>query len=297
MILVALAIVASTGVGVAAERRWRERTQRASRRLIDVMLWTLYPFITFFVIAGLDLDAGVSGGLGLAYVVLLTVGLLAYATGRALRLRREQTGAFLVVTMLANTGYLGIPLSAALLGRDQLGPAVAWDTAVSGPMFYGAAFAVGAAFGTAAGETPAERLRAFLRNPPLVALGAGLLAPDSLAPGPLVDLAELLAFAVLPLGFFVLGVNLAAERVALSFDAPVAAALALRLLVAPALMLGFAALSFDVPDAYLVQAAMPSGINSLVVAHAYGLDLRLTAAAVAWSTAVVVVAAVVIAAF
>ena len=296
MILVALAIVASTWVGVAAERRWGESARGASRRTIDVLLWVLYPLITFFVITRLELDAGVGGGLAIGYVALGAVGLLAYGAGRAMRLRPEQTGALVVVTILANTGYLGIPLCAALLGSDALGPAIAWDTAVSGPMFYGAAFAVGAAFGTAAGETAGERFRAFLRNPPLLALVAGLVAPDVLAPDVLVDIAEVLAFAVLPLGFFVLGVNLAAEHQSLSFERPVAVALALRLLLAPALVAGIAALTVDLPDAYLVQAAMPSGINSLVVAHTYGLDLRLTAASIGWSTAIVIAAALVIAA-
>lgn len=67
--------------------------------------------------------------------------------------------------------------------------------------------------------------------------------------------------------------------------------LGLRLVIAPALMLALSALTFDVPDAYYVEAGMPTGINALVVAHAYGLDLRLTSAALAWSTAVAVVAA------
>jgi predicted permease len=35
---------------------------------------------------------------------------------------------------------------------------------------------------------------------------------------------------------------------------------------------------------------MPSGINGLVIAHAYGLDLSLSSGAIAWSTLVVVVA-------
>lgn len=67
--------------------------------------------------------------------------------------------------------------------------------------------------------------------------------------------------------------------------------LGVRLVIAPALMLALSALTFDVPDAYYVEAGMPTGINALVVAHAYGLDLRLTSAALAWSTAVAVVAA------
>ena len=40
------------------------------------------------------------------------------------------------------------------------------------------------------------------------------------------------------------------------------------------------------------MAAMPSGLNSMIVAHAYGLDLRTTAEAVTWTTAIVVVALV-----
>ena len=36
----------------------------------------------------------------------------------------------------------------------------------------------------------------------------------------------------------------------------------------------------ELPDAYLLAAAMPTGINALVVAHAYGLDLRLLASAI-----------------
>ena len=51
-----------------------------------------------------------------------------------------------------------------------------------------------------------------------------------------------------------------------------------------------------VPPAFLLQAGMACGINSLAVAHIYGLDLRITAAAIAWSTAIVLTAAAVVAA-
>jgi predicted permease len=98
---------------------------------------------------------------------------------------------------------------------------------------------------------------------------------------------------MLAAGFFALGVNLGAEAQegALAFPPPltrpVAAAVALRLAVAPALLAAFAALVVRVPHAYLLQAAMPSGINSLVIGHAFGLDLRLTSSALAWTTAIV----------
>ena len=302
LLLVALAIVVSTAIGVWAERRWGEPVQAASRTSLTALLYTVLPFVTFFTLARLEVTAGVGAGLALGYLELAVVGALAWVAGtRLLHLPRASTGALMVVVVLANTGYLGVPLNGALLGHDDLAPAIAYDTVVSGPMFYVVAFAIGATFGTAAGETRRERLRAFvLRNPPLVAVVLALLAPDSFAPDAMVDLATILVYAVLPLGFFVLGVNLAAEAEdgALAFppplDAPIATALGLRLLVAPALMLAFSAVFVRVPDAYLVQAAMPSGINSLVVAHAYGLDLRLTAAAIAWSTSIVVAAALVV---
>ena len=303
MIAVAVAIVLSVAAGIGAERRWGERAQAASRRSIDVLLWFVLPFITFFTLARLEITTGVGAGLGLAYVELALVGLAAWAVSRALGLPRPSAGALIVLVVLANTGYLGVPLNGALLGRDDLAPAIAFDTVVSGPMFYVVGFAIGAAFGAAAGDTAGERLRAFvLRNPPLMALVAAFLAPDALAPEALVDVATVLVYAVLPVGFFILGVNLAteAEEGALPFpppiDAAIGSAVALRVVAAPALMLAFSAAIVRLPDAYLVQAAMPSGINSLVVAHAYGLDLRLTSAALAWSTTGVIAVALAVAA-
>ena len=304
MLAVALAIAASVAAGVASERRYGRRAQDATKRVITVLLWIVLPFVTFFTLARLEIDAGVGVGLVLAYVELGIVAVLAYLAGtRLLGLDRPSTGALILVTSLANTGYLGIPLVGALLGGGALGAAIAFDTVVSGPMFFVVGFAIGAAFGTTAGETRGERARAFLlRNPPVVALVAALLAPDALAPDVLVDAAKVLAYAVLPVGFFILGVNLAAEaddgKLAFPppFDAAIGTALGLRLAVAPLLMLGLVTVTVDVPDAYLVQAAMPTGINSLIVAHAYGLDLRLISAALAWSTGIVIAAALVLAA-
>jgi malate permease and related proteins len=300
VILVALAIVSSTAVGIGAEHRWREGAVVFSRRLIDAMVWGLLPFITLFIVARLHLGGGVGIGLVLGYVELAAVGTLAYLIGsRVLRLERPSVGALILTVILANTGYLGIPLNGALLGHDALAPAIAWDTVVSQVMLYTAGFAVGAAFGTEAGESPRERLRAFLtRNPVLWALLAGLAVPDSAVPDVLYDTAKLVAaYLLLPVGFFILGVNLMGEREegVLRFPppltAPIGVAIVLRMAVAPGLLVALSALTVDIPDAYVVQAAMASGINSLVVGHLYGLDLRLAAGAIAWSTAIAVVAA------
>ena len=71
---------------------------------------------------------------------------------------------------------------------------------------------------------------------------------------------------------------------------PVALAIGTRLLLVPALLMLLAAPLIDLPAPYRLLSAMPSGVNSMVVAHAYGLDMEITAEAVTWSTAIVVLA-------
>jgi predicted permease len=78
-------------------------------------------------------------------------------------------------------------------------------------------------------------------------------------------------------------------------NAAVATAVVLRLGVAPAVVIALSYLLIDVPDAYLSQAAMPSAVNGIIVALTYGLDRHLVAAVIAWSTAIVVVAGLVVA--
>jgi len=271
-----------------------------------VSVYTVLPFVTFFNLATAELGADVGLGVVLAYVALALTAAAALAAGRSLDLPRRGTGALLNCTLIANTGYLGYPLCAALLGFDSLGEAVVYDVFVSAPLLFLGAFGIGAAFGDRAGESAPERVRAFFtRNPPLYAAIAGLLAPDALAPEVLVDISRVAVIALLPVGFFLVGSALTEEaleegssRAVLLPGREVAVATVLRLIVAPALLLLLALPLIDLPGPYLLLAAMPCGINPLVVAHLYGLDSRLTASAIASTTAIasaVAVAAVALA--
>ena len=300
MLLVVATIAATGAAGFGLERVAPDAASRLARAVLGLLLWVLVPFIAFFTLARLELTTGLGIGVLLGYAERLVTGVAAYLVAtRLLHLDRPTTGALVVVAILANSGYLGVPLSAVLLGPDAVAPAIAYDTAVSTPAFLVAGFAVGAALGTVGARADTSRVRTFLaRNPPLLALVAGLLAPDALAPDVLVDAAVAVAtYAVLPLGFFALGLTLAGELVTARLDAPLVAAIALRLAFAPAAYLALTAAVPGVPDAYHLQAAMPSAIASLIVAHATGLDLRLSAAAVAWTTALFLLGAAVVSAF
>ena len=298
MLALALAILAAIAAGVGAQRRLGERAETLTRWLLGALLYVALPFIAFFVLARAGFGAGAGLGLGLAYVMHAVVGLLAWAiAARVLHLSARATATVIVATIMANTGYLGAPLVNTLLGHDALGAAITYDVLVSGPMFFFVAFAVAAAF-TTRGEPAARRVRTFItRNPPLIAVAAGLAAPDALAPDVLVEIARVGVIALAPLGFFIVGVQLAAEArdTSLRLSPPVAAVIALRMLVAPLLLIGLAALAIDVPDAYLVQAAMPVAVNTLVVVHAYDLDRAIAASALAWSTAFALIGGLVVA--
>lgn len=293
MPLLALAIVASVAVGVWSERRYGAGALELTRRILDAMLYGALPLIVFFVLARAELTAGAGIGLLLGYASLAIVGLAAHGLAtRVLRLPAPTAAMVVIASIMGNTGFLGAPVAATLLGLDELGAAITYDALVSGPIFFVVAFAVAAAF-TTRGETAGVRMRAYLlRNPPLIAVAAALVAPDALAPDVLLDVARAALLALAPIGFFVVGVQLAAERVGLPppLRAPVGIVVGLRMGLAPLLLLALAAaVAVDVPDAYLLQAAMPVGINTLVVAHAYDLDRGLAAAALAWSTALALV--------
>jgi hypothetical protein len=296
LIAIVAAIVVSASVGVWAERRYEERAGIASRRALLFVLYVVLPPTTFFNIAHAEIDVGTGAGVALAWIALAGSALAAwFLAARVLRLRRAAVGSVVVCVIVANTGYLGYPVVAALEGLDALSVAVVFDILVSSPALLLGAFSVAAAFGEKAGEGPRERTRAFFaRNPPLYAAILGLIAPESLAPDLAVDISRIVIVAILPLGFFAVGAALAEERDHGTFagiprfDGPVAVAVACRMALAPLLLLALAVPLIDLPETYLLLIAMPSGINSMVVAHAYGLDLRISAAAVAWSTAIAV---------
>ena len=293
----ALTVLLATAAGVLFERRFSGAGATA-RGILQLMLYVLVPFVSFVNIAHLHLTVSGATGLLLAHLATAVAGVAAWAAGRALALDRPGTGALICSVILVNTGYLGLPMTVTLLGPSHLPAAIAYDQLVGAPILFLAGFAVGAAYGTRAGEGLRARSRAFLtRNPPLLAVLAGLAAPAALAPGPLLQASHVVVAALLPLGFLVVGINISAER---REDAapllerpsrPVVVAVALRLLVASSLLSAISLTLLHLPSPYLLQAAMPCGINALLVGHAFGLDQRMIATAIVWSTTVAIIVA------
>jgi predicted permease len=301
VLITIVAIAISASAGVAAEQRWPATAVSWARRLLVISLYTLIPFVVFFNLDRAHLNADLAGGLVTGWVaILIAVGLAWVAGSRLLRLARPSTGTLISTTAVPNSGYLGYPLTASLLGFHALGQAVVYDVIVVSPCLLLIAFGAGASFGTRAGESPRERAIAFFtRNPPLYAAIAAVIAPASFAPDVLVDLSRGMVVALLPIGFFAVGAVLAEEaeegtlELGSPFSPPIGAAILLRLAIAPGLLLLLSLPFIDLPGPYLLLAAMPCGVNSLLVSHVYGLDAKLAAQAVAWTTSIAVFAALI----
>jgi predicted permease len=290
MLAVAAVIVAGLGAGVWTAHH-RDDATRLAERVLWLALWVILPIVTFFNFARFEPTAEIGVGIAFAYVALATALGIAYVAAHRLGLEGHTRGAFICAAFLANTGFLGLPFTAALLGFDALPAAITYDQLVSAPWLLVVAFSIGAAYRHEQ-HVAIGGIRAFLlRNPALYALAAGLAAPDALAPEWAVDVANGLVVAMAPLGFFALGVFATGDGDRVRFPPPmtreVAAVSAIKLSVPVTVMGVLAWLVHDVPDAYLVQAAMPTGLNSLLLVSAYRLDREMIAGAILYTTTVV----------
>jgi predicted permease len=298
---IVLTVIVATAVGVAAERRDNARAHALRHVLLRTMLWFFLPFIVYVNVARAHLSLDALLAIAIAGAAISLAGVISWRLARGpFALPDATVGAAVVATIQANTTYFGLPLVAALFSRAQLAQAVAYDAFVTLPLFVLGAFAVGARFGHSAGQSVARQLRTALRNPVLLAAALALLVPETWAPEALVAPAHLLVLVQLPLGFFVVGVTLGDEakdrvlRIPPPLTPPIATVSLLRMTFAPLVLLLAGATLIDVPTPFYVLATMPVAVNTLLVGHTTGLDLRLTSACIAWTTIVALVGVVVL---
>jgi predicted permease len=221
-------------------------------------------------------------GLSALAVVAFTV---AVTWRGALTLKDAAFGA--LVAAFPNTGFMGVPLLAALLGAAAAGPVICTvlaDLFVTSSLCIALAEAQGA---TQHGATVALRkaLRAALANPLpwAIALGAVSSATGIKPAGPLDAIVRMLAEAATPVALFTIGAVLwhagqhAHSRTPARRYLPPAL---VKLFVHPALVAGFgivarrlgAPLSSFELTVLTLAAALPSASNVSMLAERYGAD-------------------------
>ena len=252
--------------------------------LNKVVLYVCLPAAVLRYAPRLELSAALLGVAAVPWLLLVATVLAVGALARMLKLRRDQHGVLLLTVALGNTSFLGYPLTRALIGEDALPYAVVYDQFGAFLIMSTFGLWVLARYGGEAVPSPREMARKVLLFPPLWALVVGLTvmpaSPPSWIDGALLRLSE----ALLPLAMLTIGLSV---RFALPRDElkPLAAGLALKLAVMPALALLLVPLlgmSGDMARTTVVEAAMPSMVTAGALAIAQGMAPRLAAAMVGY---------------
>jgi len=192
--------------------------------------------------------------------------------------RKPTQGSFLLSTMVGNTGYLGYPVTLALVGPQFFGWAVLYDTLGSTLAAYGLGVVLAAHFGR---ETPSqgrELLQALIQNPALWSFWLGLVGRTVPLAEPIEQVLNGCAWGVVALSLLLLGMRLSRLTSGRNLR-QAAVSLALKMIVVP-LVVGYGLRLVGVTGIPLLvlvlQSAMPPAFATLVIAEAYDLDRDLS---------------------
>ncbi|MBD2460438.1 AEC family transporter [Oscillatoria sp. FACHB-1407] len=195
---------------------------------------------------------------------------------------RPAQGSFLLAAMVGNTGYLGYPVTLALVGPQYFAWALFYDTLGSTLGAYGLGVAIAARFGMST-QNHWRLLQAMISNPGLWSFFVGLGFRSVALPSAVEQGLRVAAWGVIALSLLLLGMRLSqltswrnVQRASLS--------LGIKMLIVPLLLgIGLSYLGITgAPQLVIVlQMAMPPAFATLVIAEAYDLDRDLTVTALA----------------
>lgn len=255
-----------------------------ARALNAVIVYVGLPAFVFRAVRGARIGPDAVAVVAVCWAVLAITGLIVWLVVRVRRPRRTRAASLFLASCFGNTGYMGYPVTAAVLGSSALPLAVFWD--VFGTVFALVLVGLPVAARAASGAHRVNVIRELMTFPAVIALAAGLAARPLTLPDPVSAGLDLLANMVTPLIMVSVGLSLAPRAVTRSV-ADVALVGVIRLGVAPALgfAIGDLVLGGDALRVAALQAGMPTMMLALVVGERFGLDTEFIAAAIFVTTA------------
>ncbi|GAA4853677.1 AEC family transporter [Actinomycetospora corticicola] len=286
-------IFAVIAVGAVAAR-WERFSESAAATLNDLVYYLALPALIFDSVAEADLATGVSGvGVAVTFGLLLAGYGLALLAARLIRMPLREANAVGTVGSWGNVGYLGIPLSVAVLGPGA-GLAASLvstiHTAVAISLFVVAATLIDRDR-SSRGLLVRTVARRVLGNPIVIAIVLGLLVAASgwQLPRPAATTVELIGDMAAPGGLFALGILLRGAVPALRGGrvGGIAVAVVVKLVVLPALAVAAVHL-FAVPAPWaavlVLMCALPDAATVFVLMAQYRTWYRESTAAVVLTT-------------
>jgi malate permease and related proteins len=256
-----------------------------ARPIHTVIIYVGLPALIFRAVHPATLDPELAVIAVIAWAVFAVSAAVAWLVARAMRLPRRVAGGFILAASLGNTGYIGYPVSQAILGDEGLVRAIFYDAFGTVAALLVVGLLIAQRYGDRVGPH-VNPLREIMRFPAVLALFAAF----ALRPFPIPEVVgsglDALASLVVPLIMLSVGLSLEVRRLA---DRPLAlgALAAVRLLFAPLVALAIGGLLLDDPAAVrlvALEAGMPAMMLSIVVGARFGLDTEFLAAAVVLTT-------------
>lgn len=247
--------------------------------LNKVIIYVSLPALIFLAVQRADLSLSVAKFPLFAIVIMLLTLIVAFAAGYLLKLPPKLKGAFLLVTVMGNTGYLGFPMTIGLFGQQNLVKSVFYDFGTVALLFT-VGIMIAGYFGDP--EHKMNVLKEFAMFPSVLALVAGLCFNPLPLPGFIITTLDYLGQATVPVIMLTVGLTLEAKRIG-KYAAPLAAMLAIKLVLSP--IFGYLAaaaggLSGVDLGVVVLEASMPAVMLSLVVGLKYKLDTEFTSLAI-----------------
>jgi malonate transporter len=233
------------------------------------------PFVGAYLTASLAL-----------FALTALVGIQLFEIGRA------EAAVQGLAAVLANTGYMGIPLISAVFGREAAVPIVVGLTLDGVLMIPLGIVIIESSKGRAESltRTALATISALARNPLILSIFAGLAVSTTgfNPPMPLGNFLDLLGGTAGPCALFALGATLAGRSVA-GGTAEVSYMTFMKLVLHPAALFFTTTVIFSVDPlwatAALLGAALPIAANVFIVARQYNVYVSRTSSAILISTA------------
>lgn len=248
------------------------------------VIYVALPALVLFEIHQLTLDSRAFLPIVFAWVMMFASALFIWLFAKWAGWSRSITGALMLTVPLGNTGFLGIPLVEALLGKEAISYAILYDQ-------FGTFIALNT-FGSfiaayySGGATSWKNLaRVIVSFPPFVALIVAFISLSLHFSGWFANVLERISSTLVPVVMVAVGLQwrLRLER---EFVTPLAVGLIATLVLTPLLAwIILYALQIDNLAAKVVvlEAAMPAMISAGVLAVNYQLAPRLASSLVGYS--------------
>jgi len=252
--------------------------------LNQFILYVSAPAMVLLKVPQLSLSYEVIIPVFIAWVVMSISAFAVFYLSKLFAFSREVTGSLMLVAVLGNTSYLGIPMVGAYFGEDALGYVMIYDQLGSFIALSTYGTFVSIYYSSSQNVDPKTLFIKIVKFPPFLALLAALFFMGSSFHPVVKSVLASLASTIVPLALVAVGLQL---RFKLPSDEikPFGIALGVKLILAPIIAIYLCYIfswSSKAAQISIMEASMAPMITAAAVASMAGLAPRLSSAIVGY---------------